>query len=73
VAAREYYSRKERCIFCDLIARSWRWMSAVVIDNGRFVAIAPFASRFPFELADLPEAARARFRGHGRAGALGAG
>ncbi|MGI5817763.1 MAG: DUF4931 domain-containing protein [Armatimonadota bacterium] len=54
VAAREYYSRKERCIFCDLIAQERKLDERIVMDNGRFVAIAPYASRFPFELAVYP-------------------
>lgn len=52
--AREYYARKERCIFCDLLAQELHIGERVVIDNGRFVAIAPYASRFPFELAIYP-------------------
>jgi len=53
-AAREYYARKERCIFCDLLAQELQLGERIVMDNGRFVAIAPYASRFPFELAIYP-------------------
>ncbi|MFP4250102.1 MAG: DUF4931 domain-containing protein [Armatimonadota bacterium] len=53
-AAREYYAQKEHCIFCDLIAQELRLEERIVTDNGRFVAIAPYASRFPFELAIYP-------------------
>jgi UDPglucose--hexose-1-phosphate uridylyltransferase len=54
-AAREYFERKERCIFCDVLNQELALGERVVIDNGRFVAFAPFASRFPFELAIYPK------------------
>ncbi|MFW5868142.1 MAG: galactose-1-phosphate uridylyltransferase, partial [Armatimonadota bacterium] len=54
VAAREYYARKERCIFCDLLAQELQLDERIVMDNGRFVAMTPYASRFPFELAIYP-------------------
>jgi len=53
-AAREYYARKERCIFCDLLAQELQLDERIVIDNGRFLVMAPYASRFPFELAVYP-------------------
>ncbi len=53
-SAREYYARKERCIFCDILAQEIALAERVVIENGHFIAIAPFASRFPFELTIYP-------------------
>jgi UDPglucose--hexose-1-phosphate uridylyltransferase len=53
-AAREYFGAKERCIFCDLLAQELQLDERIVMDNGEFVAITPYASRFPFELAIYP-------------------
>lgn len=55
IAARDYFERKERCIFCDVIAQELALGDRVVIESERFVAIAPFASRFPFELSIYPK------------------
>jgi len=53
-AALEYYGRKERCIFCDTLAQELALEDRIVIDEEEFVAFAPFASRFPFELHIYP-------------------
>jgi len=53
-AARDYFERKERCIFCDVLAQELSMRDRIVIENEHFVAFAPFASRFPFELAIYP-------------------
>ncbi len=53
-AAREYYRRKERCIFCDVIQQELELQERIFFANERFVALTPFASRFPFELAIYP-------------------
>lgn len=54
IAAQEYYRRKERCIFCDVIDQELSLEERIVFTNEHFVAMAPFASRFPFELAIYP-------------------
>ena len=54
-SAREYYRRKERCIFCDLIWQERESGERVVMENERFVVLCPFAARFPFELAIFPK------------------
>ena len=53
--ARHYYLNHERCIFCDLIKQEIRDKERVILDIGGFIAIAPFASRFPFEVWILPK------------------
>jgi len=52
--AKSYYQEKERCIFCDLVSQERALGERVVLDTEHFVAICPFASRFPFELAIYP-------------------
>ncbi len=54
-AARDYYGHKERCIFCDIIAQELLVGDRVVVEDEHFVAISPYAARFPFELAIYPK------------------
>jgi UDPglucose--hexose-1-phosphate uridylyltransferase len=53
-AAREHYLQKERGLFCDVIRQETDSKDRIVYDDGRFVALAPFASRFPFEIFLAP-------------------
>ncbi len=67
VAAREYYVRKERCIFCDIIQQEQMLGDRVVVDRDQYIAVAPFASRFPFELVIYPKQHGHDFRNVGDA------
>jgi UDPglucose--hexose-1-phosphate uridylyltransferase len=62
IASREYYARKERCIFCDVIQQEQLLGDRIVIDRDQYVALAPFASRFPFELIIYPKRHHHDFR-----------
>jgi len=53
--ARAYFEYKERCIFCDIIANELEDRSRVILENNLFVVLAPYASRFPFELLVFPK------------------
>jgi UDPglucose--hexose-1-phosphate uridylyltransferase len=53
-SAKEHFREKERCLFCDLIEQELESGKRIVIANEHFVALAPFASRFPFELFIAP-------------------
>lgn len=53
--ARHHYDMKERCIFCDIIRQEIQAGTRVIIESGRFVAIAAYAPRFPFETWILPK------------------
>ncbi len=53
--AREYYSYKERCVFCDMVRQELAQALRCVAENDAFVAIAPYAARFPFETWILPK------------------
>jgi len=53
--ARLYYQYKDRCIFCDLIKQELDTGARVVMETKNILAIAPFASRFPFEIWILPK------------------
>jgi len=52
--AKRYFQEKERCIFCDMIRQEIDTASRVITENEHFIAIAPFAPRFPFETWLLP-------------------
>ncbi len=55
ISARRYFEYKERCLFCDILKQELADGSRVVLDHSDFVVLAPFASRFPFELLLLPK------------------
>jgi UDPglucose--hexose-1-phosphate uridylyltransferase len=54
-AAHEYYERKGRCLFSDIIRQEAAMNQRVVENNEHFVVLSPFAARFPFELQILPQ------------------
>lgn len=53
--AKNFFQYKDRCVFCDVIRQELNQGKRVVSENKAFVAIAPFASRFPFETWILPK------------------
>lgn len=53
-SAKHYYDEKERCIFCDIIRQEIETETRVILNDGHFVALAPYAPRFPFETWILP-------------------
>ena len=50
-----------RCIFCDLIAAELADPRRVICDQGAVLAVAPFASRVPFETWLMPRDHEPRF------------
>ncbi|KPK40172.1 MAG: galactose-1-phosphate uridylyltransferase [Omnitrophica WOR_2 bacterium SM23_29] len=61
VGARQYFEYKERCIYCDIIRQELEAGKRIVADINGFLAIAPFSSRFPFEMWLLPREHSADF------------
>jgi len=55
IGARQYYEYHERCVFCDLIKQELETKDRVILEIDGFVAIAPFAARFPFETWIMPK------------------
>jgi len=53
-SAKTYYDEKERCIFCDIIKQELYSHERIVNAGDKFIVLAPFASRFPFETQILP-------------------
>ena len=50
-----YFDYRERCVFCDMIRQEIEQKERLVLDENGFVAIVPFAPRFPFEVWILPK------------------
>jgi UDPglucose--hexose-1-phosphate uridylyltransferase len=62
VGAKEYYEYKRRCIFCDYVKQETQvFTERLVVETERFVALSPFAARFPFETWILPKRHAADF------------
>jgi UDPglucose--hexose-1-phosphate uridylyltransferase len=59
--AKQHFSAKERCVFCDIIRQEVTAGKRVIHENADVVAIAPYAPRFPFETWLLPRTHYARF------------
>ncbi|MGD0335684.1 MAG: galactose-1-phosphate uridylyltransferase [Candidatus Omnitrophota bacterium] len=55
LGARTYYDYHDRCVFCDLIRQELASKERIILDVDGFVAITPFAARFPFEAWILPK------------------
>lgn len=53
--AKNYFDYKERCVFCDIIKQEMSSNQRIVAENSDFLAIVPFAARFPFEIWVLPK------------------
>ena len=53
--AERYFRYKERCIYCDISRQELKERDRLVLENENFVAIEPFAARFPFETWIIPK------------------
>lgn len=59
--AKTYFNYKERCVYCDIITQEKEESSRIIEENSDFIALAPFAPRFPFETWILPKQHTAAF------------
>jgi UDPglucose--hexose-1-phosphate uridylyltransferase len=59
--SRLYYNYKERCIYCDIVRQEMHTEERTVVENEHFIAITPFAARFPFETWIIPKTHNACF------------
>ncbi len=55
VGSRQYYEYHERCVFCDIIRQEMEQKDRLILDVDGFIAVVPFAARFPFEVWILPK------------------
>jgi len=49
-----YYEEHNRCLLCDLTAEELRVGERIIEEANGYVLVAPYASRFPFEMRILP-------------------
>ncbi len=54
-AARTYYEKKERCLFCDVMLMELQSGERIIEETDDYVAFTPYASRFPFEITIMPK------------------
>ena len=55
LGSKEYYSFKERCVFCDIVRQEQAEGSRVVAENSDFVVVSPYAPKGPFEMWVMPK------------------
>lgn len=60
-ASERYFGRQGRCIFCAMIAQEAASRERVVWEDDAFIAVVPYAARFPFEVWLLPRSHQADF------------
>ena len=53
--ALEFFNYRGRCIYCDMIHQETASESRIVLDTPHFLALTPYASRFPFEVWIIPK------------------
>ena len=63
--AAQYYRMKERCVWCDIVRQERREGRRQVLEANGFVALMPFAPRFPFETWILPTRHQAAYEDSG--------
>jgi len=61
----QYWQMKERCVWCDIIRQERRSQTRMIEETQGFVAVAPWAPRFPFETWILPTFHRSAFEESG--------
>ncbi len=63
--ALRHFRMRKRCIWCDIIRQEMqgraRGLGRLVLGEGGFVALCPYAPRFPFETWILPEGHRSSY------------
>ena len=64
--ARRHFKLKERCVYCDILREELEMEHRVIAASERFVAIAPYASRHPYECWILPREHSADFEASDR-------
>jgi UDPglucose--hexose-1-phosphate uridylyltransferase len=63
--AADYYRRKERCVWCDILRQERRAQRRLILERDGFAVLAPFAPRFPCETWLVPTRHRAAFEESG--------
>ena len=57
----EYYSYKDRCVFCDILNQELSDKERIVEENEFYISFTPFVSRFPYEMWIMPKSHVSQF------------
>jgi UDPglucose--hexose-1-phosphate uridylyltransferase len=52
--AKRYFDFKDRCVYCDMVRQDADSGTRVVVETEHFLAVCPYAPRFPFETWIVP-------------------
>lgn len=55
MGAEDYYAEYRKCVYCEMIQHEINEGRRIVLENSDFIALAPFAARFPYETWILPK------------------
>ena len=55
IGAKRYFEFHDRCIYCDILKQETTSRERLVVETEHFMAVTPFASRFPFEICIIPK------------------
>jgi len=53
--AREYFKRNNHCLRCEVIKEEVKYKKRIVDENRNAIALAPYASKRPFEVSVMPK------------------
>lgn len=53
--AKAFHQYRGRCIYCDIIQQEQTAGSRIVLESPHFLAVCPYAARFPFETWIIPK------------------
>jgi UDPglucose--hexose-1-phosphate uridylyltransferase len=65
VGSQDRFVTSGQCVYCRILAEDRTAADRLVDETDRFIAICPFASRFPFETWLLPRAHASHYEDHG--------
>lgn len=52
---KQYFHFRDRCLLCDIVVQEMEQKVRVVEETGEFIAVCPYAPRFPFETWIIPK------------------
>ena len=59
--SRGYFRLRQRCVFCDVLAKERSVQQRIIAESENFVVLSPYAARFAFETWILPKAHQSLF------------
>jgi len=71
--AQRYYDEQGTCVYCDMIKAESKSQKRIVMSNGDFIALVPYAATVPYETWILPVKHQASFGAVDNAECEGAG